>query len=392
MAAAGPDMDAVPALSGFRCADCGTRVSGSPDPRDCPDCGGILLASYDYDGIAPGEGAGLSPLLGVPEAARPALGAGETPLLDAPSLAAELGVDSVAVKDEGGNPTGGLVDRELALAVGAAREASVDTVALPSTGNAGGAAAAAAARAGLDCQAFVPSRTPFINKARINVHGGEMTVVEGRYREAEAAYREAIGDAEWYPLAPFATPYRQEGAKPIAYEIAASRGWSAPDSLVVPTGQVTALVGIYRGFRDLEALGLVEAVPRLVAAQASGCAPLAEAARAGREEPVGVEHPDTVVGPLEVPEPAGGGPALEAIRETGGAAVACDDPAILGGAQTLAEAGLPASATGGAALAAARDLADRDELGAEADIVLVNPVAGSKEADLMRSHLMSQGR
>jgi threonine synthase len=226
----------------------------------------------------------------------------------------------------------------------------------------------------------------------INVHGGDMTVVEGRYRDAEAAYLEAMADESWYPLAPFATPFRHVGVKPIAYELATARDRTAPDWVVVPTGQASPLVGIHHGFRDLLELGLIDSVPRLVAAQAAGCAPFADAVDAGADATTPVEHPDTVVGPLEVPDPAGGDLALSSIRGSDGTAVALSDDEVLGGAQALAESGLPASVTGGAALAAARSLAERGDLDPAASVVLLNPVAGSKEADLMRSHLMRQGR
>jgi threonine synthase len=393
-------MDTAVALSGYRCADCGDATAAE-NPRICPTCGGPLETELDYDRISPTPDAtgadflqrtGLAPLLGLAPEARRDPGPGETPLVDAGSLADDLGVAGLSIKDEGQHPTGGMVDRELGLAVAAARAAGASAVALPSMGNAGQAAAMAASRAGLASHSFVPSRTPFVNKAMINVQGGDMTVVEGRYRDALAAYRKAVEEDGWYPLAPFATPFRQAGAKPIAYELSAARGWSAPDRVVVPTGQVTALVGIGRGFRDLEALGLLDRVPGLVAAQAEGCAPLAAAVEAREDEPTPVEHPDTVVGPLEIPEPAGGDLALSAIRSSGGTAVAVADDAILSGARTLAEAGVPASVTGGAAYAAAERLADEGRFDPADAIVLVNPVAGSKEADLMRSHLVSLGR
>ncbi len=393
-------MDVTAALSGFRCANCGATADSTPDLRDCPECGGVLQLALEYEAIdvAPVSGAtdplidrtGLEGLLGIRN--RIDLGQGETPLIDAPAVAADLGLAAIALKDEGRNPSGGLVDREMCLAVAAADAAGTDTVALPTTGNGGQAAALAAARADLASQTFAPSRTPFVNKAMINVHGGDMTVVEGRYREAEAAYHEAVADESWYPLAPFATPFRQTGVKPLAYELAAARDWTAPDYVVVPTGQATQLVGIHRGFRDLVELDVIDAAPRLVAAQAAGCAPIADAIDAGTDAPRAVEHPDTVVGTLEIPDPAGGAVATAAIRESDGTAVAVTDDDILGGAQRLAEAGLPASVTSGAGMAAARSLAERGELGPASEVVIVNPVAGSKEADLMRSHLMRQGR
>ena len=171
-------------FEGFRCADCGATATGE-GATTCPDCNGALDATYDLD-----------ELVGGPPADRPGdllpvapvgMGEGETPLVEAPRLAEELDVGTLRLKDEGHNPTGSVVDRGMALAVTAARERGVSDVALPSMGNGGQAAAAYAARAGLDCEAFVPSRVPFVNKAMVNVHGGGMSVVEGRYADAAIA-------------------------------------------------------------------------------------------------------------------------------------------------------------------------------------------------------------
>lgn len=395
-------MDTVPELAGLRCQDCDTQYDPGSDAGTCPSCGGPLRFEFDYGAIQPNpsiggaepflEASGLRPLLGLPREAVPDLGAGETPLLAAPAEADTLSVSRVGLKNEGQNPTGSLADREMALAVGAAATAGATDVALPSTGHGAQAAAAAAARAELASHSFVPSRTPFLNKAMINVHGGDMTVVEGRFPDAVAAFQTELAEADWHSLAAFDGPFRQAGVKPVAYEIAATRDWRAPDWLVVPTGQVTSLVGLSRGFADLQALGLIDRVPRLVAAQAAGCGPIAEAVQAKSDTVEPVDHPDTVVGPLEVPDPAGGDLALETIRNTGGTAVAVEDAAILEAATSLNERGLPASVTGGAGIAAARALGDRGRLDSGDDLVLVDPVAASKEADLLRSHLMSQGR
>jgi threonine synthase len=218
-----------------------------------------------------------------------------------------------------------------------------------------------------------------------------MRVVEGRYADALDAFREASQDEDWASLAPGDAPARVEGAKPVAYEIAAANGWAAPDWVVVPTGQVTGLLGVHRGFQDLVALDLIEAAPRLVAAQAAGCEPLVAAHREGETDPRPADAPDSVCGELEIPDPAAGGLALAAIAESDGTAVGVQDDAILAGARTLAEAGVPGGVTGGAAMRAAAILAERGEIGREESVVLVNPVSANKEADLMRSHLMSTG-
>jgi len=388
-------METTPAFSHLACLDCG-RAHDPPTAR-CPDCGGALDARYAFDDPRPAEftdGRGIeryAAVLPIPAGRLVTAGEGSTPLVELPGLADELGIGALYVKQEGQNPTGAACDRGIALAVSAARERGASEVALPTMGNGGQSAAAYAARAGLASTAFVPSRTPFVNKAMTNVHGGEMSVVEGRYADALAAFDGASADAEWDSLAPFDTPYRHEGAKTLAYELATQLAWSTPDAVVCPTGHGTAVVGLEKGGRELRDLGLAGAEPHLYAVQASGCAPVAQAWENGTEV-TPVAHPDTICGPLEIPDPAGGEYVLEALDRTDGGAVAVDDEAILASAVALAEAGITAGATGGAGLAGLRTLAADGAVGSGDTVVLVDPTSGNKEADLLRSHLMSRGR
>jgi len=386
-------MNTTERFAGLRCTDCGT----THDPATvghCPGCGGLLDAVYDHDSGGEFAGHGLgryAPLLPFGREVLVGLETGGTPLVAAPDLAEELGVAAAYVKDEGRNTTGALVDRGMAVAVTAARETGASDVALPTTGNGGQAAAAHAARAGLTSHSFVPSRTPFVNKAMINVHGGDMTVVEGRYPEAEAALEED-GEEDWYSVAPFENPYRHEGAKTLAYELAEAVAFDgAPDAVVHPTAHGTGAVGLHKGFRDLRKRNRVEAAPRLYAVQPEGCAPVVDAVERAAETVSAVEHPDTICGPLEVPDPTGGRQMLEALRASEGGATAVSDDALLGGATDLAASGLTMGATGGAAVAGARQLADQGAFDAEDVLVLVNPTTGNKEEDILRSHLMKQG-
>jgi threonine synthase len=385
-------MRTTDAFAGLRCTDCGTTHDPVAAGR-CPECDGLLDAVYDHDSAAELTGHGFgryAPLLPFPAEALVSLGVGGTPLVAVPELADELGVAAAYVKDEGRNPTGAFVDREAALAVTAASEAGASNVALPTTGNGGQAAAAHAARAGLESHSFVPSRTPFVNKAMINVHGGEMTVVEGRYPEAREAFAEGTGERA--SLAPFENPYRHEGAKTLAYELAEAVTLdAAPDVVVHPTAHGTGVVGLHKGFRDLRKRSQVDAAPRLYAVQPDGCAPVVDAVEEGAETVSAVEHPDTICGPLEVPEPTGGRQVLEALRVNGHGAVAVSDDALLEGATGLAADGLTMGATGGAAVAGARQLAGRDAFDPDDVLVLVNPTTGNKEDDILRSHLMKQG-
>jgi threonine synthase len=392
-------METTAAFTGFRCTDCGTHHDA--DANRCPDCGGHLDATYDHGELAiarehlePDTSAGLAAyddLLPVDGETLVTAGECGTPLLACPDLADELGVGAVYVKDEGASTTGAALDRGMALAVTAAREHGATDVALPSMGNGGQAAAAYAARAGLDSHSFVPSRTPFVNKAMVNVHGGDMSVVGGRFADAAEAFDGAMDEEDWHSVAPFENPYRHEGMKTLAYEIAAQLDWEAPDAVVHPTGHGAGIVGLRKGFRELDRHDLLADETRLYAAQAAGCAPYATAWESGNEVPDPVDHPDTIVGPLEIPDPAGGERVIDALEATDGAAVATGDQGILEGAVSLAEAGVTMGASGGAALSGAQVLAEQGALDGDDVVVLVNPTTGNKEADILRSHLMSKG-
>ncbi|WP_226012789.1 threonine synthase [Halomicrobium salinisoli] len=387
-------MDATTAFRGLECLDCGaTAPDGS---YRCPDCGGLLRASYDLDAV-PGADAldGRDPgpyrvaeLLPFSRDHAVTMDEGATPATACPTLADEFGVDELLVKDEGRNPTGAATDRGLSLAVTAARDGDAAAVALPTTGNGGQSAAAHAGRAGLDSHSFVPSRCPFVNKAMINVHGGDMNVVEGRYPDAVEAYEGGRED-EWTPVGP-ASPYRREGLKGIYFEVAATLSWSAPDALVVPTGHGTALAAIHAAATQLADAGVVDETPRLYAAQPTGCAPVVDAVADGEVSPE--EQPDSIVGSLEVPDPVLGDRAAAAVRESDGEGVAVDDDDALAAAVDAAgDTGLEVSATGGVGVAAARKLADLGAFDGDDAVVVVNPVAGGKENDVLRSHLMSRG-
>jgi len=398
-------MDTAPAVTGFACLHCGESVGTGADARRCPDCGGPLDVRYDYADLDDAREAverarfdGLArydPVLPAPADRLVTVGEGATALVDCPGLAEDVGVGSLLVKDEGRNPTGTVRDRAFAVSVTAASDHATD-VALPTTGDGGQSAAAYAARAGLGVEAFVPARSTFVAKAMTNVHGGEMSVVEGRYDDAVAAFESATADARESgtaprSLAPGDTPYRHEGLKTLLWEVVEQLDWTVPDAVVHPTAHGEGATGSHKAARELVELGLVDGLPALSVAQPDACAPVVEAWSSDATAPARWDRPDTLVGALEVPDPALGGPALGAVRETGGRAVAVSDEAALDAAVALAEEGVEASATGGIGAAAARRLAADGHLGADDTVVIVNPVAGNKENDVLRSHLMRAG-
>ncbi|SNR23053.1 pyridoxal-phosphate dependent enzyme [Halorubrum vacuolatum] len=401
------------------------RVHGTADHLETPDTDAQLDPIYHYDGIDPETlfgtesvpvGVGqwrFEPLLPFPAEVANTAGEGATPLVRTDRLAEELDVEAVYVKDEGRNPTGSVLDRGLSLAVTAVTRriatagrdggddgdnegdgdtdaADVEPLVCASPGNAGTSMAAYAGRADLRSYSFVPSRSGFANKSMTNVHGGKMRVVGGRYPEAAAAVDEQLA-TDYTDLNEFATPYRHEGIKTLAFELVADLG-GAPDVVVVPTATGEVLAGVYKGFVELDRIDAIDDVPRLIAAQPEGCAPIATALERGLTEPEPWATPDTICGELEVPNPAGGARAVAAIEESDGVAVAVPDDDILASAVAVAQNEvLEMGAAGGAAPAGAWAAAEDDFFAGDETVVLVNVESGLKTPDVLRSHLMAQG-
>ncbi|ADJ15804.1 threonine synthase [Halalkalicoccus jeotgali] len=397
-------METTAAFVGLSCIDCGERFD--PDANRCPACGGILDPAYDYGVIdLTREELAERPfdsmwryeeLLPFPRESAITIEEGATPLVECEKLAAEMGVGRVLIKDEGRNPTGSFKDRGQTVAMTAAAQQGASDVALASAGNAGQAAAAYAGRADIDAHVFLPSRAGFTNKAMVNVHGGDMTVVGGRIGDAGAAYADAMaeeGESEgWHSVGTFVTPYRHEGKKTMAYETIEQLDWEVPDAVVYPTGGGVGLVGMHKAATELRELGLIDELPAMYAAQSSGCAPIVEAFEAGKDRHEPVEHPDTICGGIEIPDPGASPWILECLRESGGGAVATDDEEILESAIGVAKGeGVEMGATCAAAASGAWKLADEGEFGADDTVVLLNTATSNKDSDVLRSHLMGKG-
>jgi threonine synthase len=318
---------------------------------------------------------------------------GGTQLVECPMLAAEMGVGQVFIKDEGRNPTGTFKDRGQSVAVTAAREFGAETVALASAGNAGQSAGAYAGRANLEAHVYLPSRAGYTNKAMVNVHGADLTIAEGRIDEAVAEFRaDMVTNEDWFSLQTFQTPYRHEGKKTMFYEIAEQLDWTVPDAVVYPTGGGVGLIGMYKGAREFEELGLTTGIPSFYAAQASGCAPIVRAIEEGRDAHEAWQQPDTICGGIEIPDPGASRWILEAIRKSDGGAVSTSDEDILeAGVAVAQKAGLEMAPTAAAAASGAWELAERGEFDEDDTIVIVNTGTGNKDADVLRSHLMRKG-
>ncbi|WP_254862098.1 threonine synthase [Halovivax gelatinilyticus] len=396
-------METTDAFTGLECRDCESDFDPETGTHRCEDCGGILTPTYDYDEIDVDRETYESrpfdslwryhELLPFEPAVAVSMGEGATPAVDCSTLADELGVGRLVIKDEGRNPTGTFKDRGASMAVTAATQHGAEDVVLHSAGNAGQAASAYAGRADLDAHVFLPSRSSFTTKAMVNVHGGDLTVSGGRIGDAAAAADDAIAEHDdWYPLASMVTPYRHEGKKTMLFELVEQLDWTVPDAIVYPTGGGVGLVGMYKAALEWQRLGLIDELPSFYAAQATGCAPIVEAFDAGREQHEPVEHPDTICGGIEIPNPGASRWILESLRETDGGAVATDDDEILDAAIAVAQhEGIEMAPTCAAAASGTWKLAEADEFGPDDTVAIVNTGSGNKDADVLRSHLMSQG-
>ncbi|MEV4708424.1 threonine synthase [Actinoplanes sp. NPDC049316] len=309
------------------------------------------------------------------------LGEGMTPLLPLPRYGARIGVPGLLMKDEGLIPTGSFKARGAAVGVSRAAELGVKGVAMPTNGNAGAAWAVYAARAGLRCLVAMPVAAPPITRTECVAAGAELYLVDGLIGDAgrliNAAVRERGGYQE---VSTLKEPYRLEGKKTMGYEIVEQLGWQVPDVILYPTGGGVGLIGIHKALREMQQLGWIgDRLPRLVAVQATGCAPIVRAFEQGAD--VSEPFPDaaTVAFGITVPKALGDFLVLRAVRETGGTAIAVTDEATLAEQRRLAaDEGAFICPEGAACLAAARDLRDSGFIGGSDRVVVLNTGTGLK--------------
>jgi len=314
------------------------------------------------------------------------LGEGMTPLFHATRLGARLGLERLYVKDESLNPTNSFKARGQSAAITRARALGVTTVSVPSAGNAGNAMAAYAAAAGLVAKVFLPRdvKKPFIRECQL--YGADVTLVDGVITDAARAATEAGASLGWYDVSTLKEPYRIEGKKTMAYELAEQMGWEWPDWIVYPTGGGTGMVGMWKAFEEIESLGWVAPGrrPRMVSVQADGCAPIVRAFDRGENAAAPWENPTTVADGLRVPRAIGDFLILRAVRESGGTALAVPDAAMIDGMLELGAAeGISAAPEGGAALAAIRRLAADGSIQPRDRIVLFNTGGALKYLDAL---------
>ncbi len=384
-------------LTHLECTACGDTFPADEPHRLCASCGKVLYARYDLE--AAGGALARDDLAGRPgdmwryfelmpvrsPAGVISLGEGFTPLARADRLGGRVGCSNLLVKDEGVNPTSSFKARGLSAAVSKAVELGVTGFTIPSAGNAGGAVAAYAARAGVEAHVFMPRDVPAANREEVEVAGARAVLVDGLISDAGKASRAAAEELGLFDVSTLQEPYRVEGKKTMGYEIAEQLGWDVPDAIVYPTGGGTGIVGIWKAFEEMEALGWLDGRrPRMYCVQAEGCAPIVRAFHEGADHAEPWVGAETIAAGLRVPGAIGDYLMLAVLRESGGGALTVTDDEMMASVREVAALeGLFMSPEGAATAAALPKLLADGSVSPDERVLLLNTGSGLKYLDLL---------
>ncbi|TCP54573.1 threonine synthase [Tumebacillus sp. BK434] len=379
-------------MTHLECSKCGTVHDADKLQQLCRECAAPLLVRYDLQAAAkmlkkedlltrPASLWRYKELLPVRDERNiVSFGEGMTPIYTAPRAGTKAGVPNLYIKDEGILPTATFKARGAAVGVSKAKEVGVKTLAMPTNGNAGGAWALYAARAGIQSYIVMPENAPKITRNETAVSGADLYLVNGVISDAGKIVGKAVGENGWFDASTLKEPYRIEGKKTMGYEIAEQFNWEVPDVILYPTGGGVGLIAIYKALQELQAMGWIgEKMPRLVSVQASGCAPIVKAWQEGKRESEFWPDSDTIAFGVNVPKALGDFLVLEAVYNTDGCAIAIDDEDTLRAQQTLASLDGAFICPEGASLyAAVEQLKAQDWLNENDKVLLLNTGAGLK--------------
>ena len=378
------------ALSHLECSLCGKRFERGQVLNLC-DCGGPLLVRYDLESLrrnwrrdqvalGPDNMWRYAPALPARAESIVSLGEGMTPLIRTRRLGARAGSDDLWVKDEGLNPTGSFKARGLSCAISMAVELGIKKVAIPSAGNAASAMAAYAAAAGIEAHIFMPRDVPQSNFIECKAFGAHVTLVDGLISDCAKIVNDGRATNGWFDVSTLKEPYRIEGKKTMGYELCEQMGWQLPDVIFYPTGGGVGIIGMWKAFDEMEALGWIGSRrPKMIAVQAEGCQPVVRAYEEGGQRSQFWENASTVASGLRVPKPLGDFLILDAVRKSGGTAIAVSDADLIeAGIQLASDEGIFVAPEGAACVAALEKLLARGFLKKDERIVIYNTGAGLK--------------
>ena len=379
-------------LTHLECPECGKTFDASIVQTYCADCRSPLLARYDLEQAKSmidkdaihrrprglWRWAELLPVMD--ERFRLRLGEGDTPLLALPRLGTQLGLRNLFIKDESTNVTASFKARGLGVAVSRAWELGITEFVIPTAGNAGGALAAYAARANLKAHVYMPADTPLPNQQETRAFGADIQLVDGLISDAAKLAAAEAAAHGWFDVSTFKEPYRCEGKKTLGLELAEAFNWTLPDVIIYPTGGGTGLVGMWKAFDELEAMGWIDSRrPRMVSVQASGCAPIVRAIETNADRAEFWQGAQTIASGLRVPGAFADRLILRALRDSHGTAVAVTDDEILACQREIgASEGIFTAPEGAATLAGLKHLLAAGWLAAHESVVIFNTASGLK--------------
>ena len=384
-------------LINLECTYCNAEFSADEPQRLCSECGKVLYPRYDLQGAAaaldrdmlkerPANMWRYFEVMPIRDESNViTLGEGFTPIFQAERLGPEMGCSDLLIKDEGVNPTASFKARGLSAAVSKAKELGITKITMPSAGNAAGAMTSYAAKGGIDSYVVMPKDAPEANQKEVVITGGELTLIDGLISDAGVLSRERAAEEGLFDISTLQEPYRVEGKKTMGYEIAEQLGWTLPDAIVYPTGGGTGIVGMWKAFDEMEAMGWIGSErPRMFAVQSDGCAPIVRAFEQGTEFAEPWQDADTVAAGIRVPSAIGDYLILESIRESGGGALTVSDDEIRDYMATVARLeGMFICPEGAATAAALEKLLAAEQLGADQQILLLNTGSGLKYLELV---------
>jgi threonine synthase len=377
----------------LECASCGAPYEAGKIHNLCTSCSGPLLVRYDLQRLrrewtrehlrnAVNNMWRYAPVLPVSKAGSVvSLGEGMTPLVGTPRLGSRLGARNLWVKDEGVNPTGSFKARGMSCAISMCFELGITKVAVPSAGNAAGAMAAYAAAAGMEAHIFMPRDVPQSNFIECSATGAKVTLVDGLISDCARIVGERKAAEGWFEVSTLKEPYRIEGKKTMGYELAEQFGWELPDAIFYPCGGGVGMIGMWKAFAEMEQLGWLEGRkrPKMIAVQASGCAPIVRAFVDRKQKSEFFANAQTVASGLRVPKALGDFLVLDALYQSAGTAVAVTDEEMLEGSVELAtDEGVFSAPEGGACVAALKKLLAAGYLKSDEKILIYNTGSGLK--------------
>jgi len=383
----------------LECAACGTKHEARRLHNLCTQCGKPLLVRYDLNraaatltkesvrGRAPDLWRYREVLPVEQDANIVTFGEGFTPLLRASRLGTQIGLRRLYIKDEGQNPTQSFKARGMAVAVSMAKELGAQKLAVPSAGNAAGALAAYAARAGLEAHIFMPSDTPRANVIECEQTGAQVTLMEGLITDCGAEVGRRKEAEGWFDVSTLKEPYRIEGKKTMGYELAEQFDWDLPDVIMYPTGGGTGLIGMWKAFDEMEQMGWIGSNrPRMVTVQAAGCQPIVRAFEEGKRFADEFPNAHTTASGLRVPKAVGDFLIIDALRASGGTAIAVTDEELLAATKEIGTAeGIFCAPEGAACLPALRRLLEDGSVKQDERVVLFNTGSGVKYVESFSS-------